>query len=371
MKILYLITRADLGGAQVHVVDLLKGFRNQCQLVLGVGESGFLTEAAESLQIPCHIVPDLVQPMRPFKDAWALTAIVELIRKTKPDLVHAHTSKAGVIGRLAAHWTGVPAVFTAHTWAFAEGTSWKWQKIGLPCEVLAAKCGPVIINVSEANRRLALQHGVGTESKLITIHNGIPDTCARAEPWADTIPRIVMVARFAPQKNHSLVLRAMAGLPLPFRLVFVGDGPTREAAEMEASELGLTEKVDFLGQRRDIEEILASSHIFVLPTNWEGFPLSILEAMRAGLPVVASDVGGVGEAVMDGETGFLVPAGDEAALRARLSLLVQSPELRRRLGQSGRIRYESEFAVSAMLRKTLQVYRDMVPNARQLQATAG
>jgi glycosyltransferase involved in cell wall biosynthesis len=370
MKILYLITRADLGGAQVHVLDLLKGFRNQCQLVLGVGEAGFLTDAAESLHIPCHIVPDLVQPMHPWKDVCALTALVDLIKKTKPDLVHAHTSKAGVLGRLAAQWTGVPAVFTAHTWAFAEGTSWKWKKIGRPCEVLAAKCGQVIINVSEANRHLALRHGVGSASKLVTIHNGITDTSLRAEPSTDTTPKIIVVARFAPQKNHSLLLRAMAGLPHPFRLVFVGDGPTRQAVEMQGYELGLSDRIDFLGQRHDVEEILANSHIFALPTNWEGFPLSILEAMRAGLPVIASDVGGVREAVTDGETGFLVPAGDEGALRARIAQLLESPNLRQRMGRSGRNRYESDFAVSAMLRKTFQVYCNLSPKEQFLHASA-
>ena len=219
----------------------------------------------------------------------------------------------------------LPSVFTAHTWCFAEGTSWKWKLAGVPCERLAARFGSAIINVSDANRRLAASHGISDRVRLLTIHNGITDVSARAEPEFAGIPRIVMVARCAPQKDQALLLRALAEIDMPVQAIFVGDGETRPALEAEVYRLNLRNRVGFLGERRDVAQILSACHIFALPTRWEGFPLSILEAMRAGLPVVASNVGGVAEAVIDSKTGFLAPCGDEFAFRARLRELIENP----------------------------------------------
>jgi glycosyltransferase involved in cell wall biosynthesis len=120
----------------------------------------------------------------------------------------------------------------------------------------------------------------------------------------------------------------------------------------------MTDRVEFLGNRSDVAEILSGAHIFALATHWEGLPISILEAMRAGLPVVASDVGGVREEVVEGETGFLVPRGDVRAASDRLGLLLADPTLRERMGSAGRRRYEDIFSLGRMLKKTLEVYRD-------------
>lgn len=357
MRVLYLITKADLGGAQVHLLDLLGGLRNRIDPVVALGEEGFFTDAVRRLGISCHIVPNLVHAVSPVKDWRALRETAALIQAIRPDVVHAHTSKAGVIGRMAAWWERTPSVFTAHTWCFAEGTSWKWRLIGIPSEKLAGRLGSVIINVSDANRRLALAHRIGRPGRVIRIWNGIPDVSSRARPGVPEAPTIVMVARFAPQKNQALLLRAVAGMDCPLRILFVGDGPTEPALQDEACQLGIQDRVHFLGSRTDVAEILAYAHIFALPSNWEGFPLSILEAMRAGLPVIASDVGGVAEAVNDGSTGFLVRPDDLDTFRARLLSLVEGPALRQRMGQAGRESYEANFTIEGMLKRTLAVYR--------------
>src|SRR5262249_32899351 len=162
---------------------------------------------------------------------------------------------------------------------------------------------------SDANRELALHHRISDQKRMLTIWNGIPDTQHRARPGASGVPRIVMVARCADQKDHSLLLRAFAPITRAAKLVFVGDGPLLPALKTEAEPLVASGRVEFLGERFNIAEILAGSHIFALATKWEGLPLSILEAMRAGLPVIASDVGGVSEAVTEGKTGYLVAPG--------------------------------------------------------------
>ena len=357
MRVLYLVTKADLGGAQVHVLDLLRGFQSVLEPVVAVGAEGYFTDAVRKLGVPCEIVPNLVHPISPADDCRALLQVAQLIRKIRPDVVHAHTSKAGIVARFAARAAGVPAVFTAHTWCFAEGTSWKWRLGGIPAERLASWFSAAIINVSDANRELALRRGIANPKRMLTIWNGIPDSPHRARPGIGGAPRIVMVARCAEQKDHSLLLHAFARMTHPANLVFVGDGPKLTFLKAEASELNVTNRVEFLGDRFDIAEILSHSHVFALASKWEGLPLSILEAMRAGLPVIASNVGGIPEAVADGKTGFLVERGDVSAFRARLNSLLDEPALRRRMGAAGRERYEHAFTLDHMLRKTLAVYQ--------------
>ena len=367
MKILYLITRGDLGGAQVHLLDLLSRLREREDLVVGVGEDGYFADGVQVLGIPCHIVPSLIQPIAPSQDIRALVELVGLIRSVKPDLVHAHTSKAGFLGRSAAAIAGVPSVFTAHTWCFAEGTRWKWKLAGIPSEWLAARCSSAIINVSHANRDLAKRYRIAGQDRLLVIHNGIPDSPHRAKPDRPGVPTIAVVARCCPQKDQALLLRALAEIKAPARAIFVGDGPTLPNLKAEARLLGLLDRVEFLGQRLDVAELLASAHVFALPTHWEGFPLSILEAMRAGLPVVASSAGGVAEAVIEGETGFLFSCGDAGTFRARLQHLLESPALRRTMGDAGRRRYEAEFTLDGMVRKTLAVYDWAVRGVRKTE----
>jgi glycosyltransferase involved in cell wall biosynthesis len=170
-----------------------------------------------------------------------------------------------------------------------------------------------------------------------------------------------MVARFEEQKDHATLFRALAGLgDLAWQLELVGDGPLFSEAVALAKQLGIASRTQFLGFRRDVTRRLADAQVFLLITNWEGFPRSILEAMRAGLPVVASDVGGNAESVRDGETGFIVPRGDVASLRTALARLIADPELRMRFGALGRRRFEERFTFERMCEKTFAVYRDVV-----------
>lgn len=359
LRILMLITRAELGGGQTHVADLLRGLREDFEVHLGVGETGYLTEVAAELGVRTHILKSLVQPLQPLMDFAALWECVDLIRQIQPDLVHTHTSKAGFIGRAAAVRLGVPSVFTAHTWCFAEGTSLKWKLVGTPMERVAANWCGKIINVSDANRALARAKGIAEESKHVTIHNGIADHALRARPAEGAVPRIIMLARFAPQKAQALLVEAVRGIEKPFELVFVGDGPTRAAVEEQVRVAGLSGRVQFLGQRLDVAELLASSHIFALFTHWEGFPISILEAMRAGLPSVVSDVGGVREAI-DESCGRIVAARDVPGFRSALDGLVGSAAMRAQLGGAARARYERNYTVDVMLGKTVSVYRAVI-----------
>ena len=211
----------------------------------------------------------LVHSMQPLTDLRAVVDLIRVIRAWKPDLVHAHTSKAGMIARAAGFLLGTPVVFTARTWSFCSYVSWQQQAISVQLERLAGRWSGPIITVSEANRNLAARHRVASPENVATVWNGIPDTSLRANPSRPGPPRIVMVARFASQKDQGLLVRALRSVRDEFHLIFVGDGPHR--GEVEAQSHGLGRRVTFLGERGDIAEILANAQIMTLASRWEGF----------------------------------------------------------------------------------------------------
>ncbi len=174
--------------------------------------------------------------------------------------------------------------------------------------------------------------------------------------------RLIMVARFSEPKDQLLLLRALAGLgtEADFEVLFAGEGELEPRVCEAAEKLGLAPQVRFLGTRSDVPTLLARAQVFVLASRWEGFLLTIVGAMRAGLPVVASDVGGSREAVVEGKTGFLVARGDAEMLRDRLRRLLLDAELRARMGVAGHARFNKYFTLQQMLSKTKQVYYEVL-----------
>jgi glycosyltransferase involved in cell wall biosynthesis len=177
----------------------------------------------------------------------------------------------------------------------------------------------------------------------------------------DNALRIVCVARLDAPKDHALLLKALATVKgVTWVLELIGDGPLTDEVQQMVRALGLTDRVLFSGLCNDVPARLARADVFVLVSNWEGLPLSILEAMRASLPVVASNVGGVAESVTDGMTGYLVPKGDREVLADRLARLLGDAALRRQMGRAGRDVYECEFGFETMYQRTQQVYCDVI-----------
>ena len=373
MKIAYLVTRADpIGGAQIHVRDLAAAARAQGHepTVITSGQGPFV-DSLRSQSVPTVVLRHLCAPIAPVGDLRALREIHAVLTELRPDLVAAHSSKAGILGRLAGRSLRIPVVFTAHGWAFTPGVPSFRAAVYRRIERLVAPLASRIITVSEFDRRLALEARVAGEDRVVTVHNGIPDVppALRAEPGRTPV-RLVMVARFGPQKDHPTLLRALAGLSnYRWDLDLVGEGPLSGQMEALAASLGIRDRVHFLGQRMDVDRILANAQISLLVTNWEGFPLSILEAMRAGLPVVASGVGGVGESVRDGETGYLIPPGQIEPLHDRIRRLLVDPQLRVRLGGLGRTVYGEHFTLEQTVTKTLAVYTDVLKG--DISAEAG
>ncbi|RME29106.1 MAG: glycosyltransferase family 1 protein [Deltaproteobacteria bacterium] len=359
LRVLVVITRGERGGAQVHVRDLLVGLQGRAALHLAVGEEGFLADEARTIGVPVHPIPALQREVAPRRDAAATRALLALARRIRPHLVHTHSTKAGLLGRLVARRLHLPAIHTAHSWSFSDGISWRRKAFAIPLEAAAGRWTDRFIAVSAADREVGLRYRVADDARVVVVHNGVADTSLRARPDRPGVPVLVMVARLAAPKDPLLLLQALEQVRAPCRLRLVGDGPDRGAVEDAVARLGIEDRVELLGTRRDIDAILADAQVGVLVSRQEGFPLVVLEAMRAGLPVVASDVGGVSEAVEHERTGLLVPRGDGEALRAALERLSADPGLRAAMGRAGRSAYEARFTVQRMVEGTAEVYADV------------
>lgn len=371
MRIAYVITRGDsIGGAQVHVRDIAERVSHEGhEACVFLGGKGAFTAALTDAGIRFVSIKHMVQPVRPLRDCRAFFELTRKLARFKPDIISAHSSKAGILARLAGQLLGIPVLFTVHGWAFSEGLPKRRQCFSRALERATAPLAAKLICVSNYDRQLALRRKIAKPEQLITIHNGLRFSGDTPSSFAgDGPPTAIMVARFDHQKDHETLLRALQRLP-EVSLDLVGDGPTLEETKAMAVSLGLSGRVHFLGQRSDVDRLLTNAQIAVLTSNYEGFPYSILEAMRAGLPVVASDVGGVSEAVDDGITGYLVPRGDVDLMHRRLADLAANHELRNRLGSAGRKRFLQLFGFEQMFDKTLSVYESVLV-ARATNASA-
>ncbi len=356
--ILYVITKSELGGAQGHVYDLIKSLHQDYEIHLAVGAPGLLTDKATDLGIRVHIISKLQRRINLSSDLKSIQQCIAIIKLIKPDLVHCHSSKAGVVARIAAWICRVPVIFTAHGWGFDPRSPRLQRNIALGVEKILAPISTKIICVSESDRQLAISLKVTVPKLVVTIHNGIdPESTTTAVP-ARQPPQLIMVARFnRAQKDQHTLMQAIAKVNQPIELILVGTGSDWEESKSMAKNLGITDRVTFLGDRLDVPDLLANSQIFVLSTHYEGAPISILEAMRCGLPIVATNVNGIPEQVADGITGLLVPHQDVSALTAAISNLVADPERRRQMGIAGRQKFLQEFTVEQMVEKTEVLYR--------------
>jgi glycosyltransferase involved in cell wall biosynthesis len=357
-RLCHLITRADsIGGAQVHVLEISRRLR-LVGLDVSVlsGPSGVFSQELERQGVPHVELPHLVRAIGPINDVRGYREIVEALGRLRPDLVMLHSSKAGWLGRLACKRLGIPAVFTAHGWAFTEGTNPVLRQCYRFAEWLAGRWADRVITVSDYDRNLAIRNRVLDEETVVTVHNGVQDVTLARAPAGRQPPKIIVVARMDVPKEHALLLDALASLAQEaWTLELIGDGPHRAALEAQAKALGIADRVQFLGSRNDVAERLADAQLFILPSRWEGLPRSILEAMRAGLPVIASDVGGIPECVEHGVTGYRVPRGSVEEMARHIQMLLRDPQRRAEMGAAGRGAYERQFTLARMLRQTLAV----------------
>lgn len=372
MKVLHFVTRLDLGGAQEACLDLCRALlRRGDEVHLLTGSGGELLEDARRMPgLVLHLWPDWRHAVSPLADARCLLRLARLLREQGFDVVHTHSSKAGLVGRLAARLSGTRAtvVHHVHGWSFNPLQREAGRRATVWLERLAARPGFLLLACSEATSAEGRRHGIGRDEDRRVVHYGIErPALLRRRPRAairrrlGLAPRDLLVLQLGnlkPQKDPLTFARAavLAGSALPrARFWIAGDGPLREETEALAASGGLADRFRVLGWRRDVPELLAAADVMVLTSRFEGLPLAVLRAMAAGLPVVATAVNGTPEAVHHGETGFLVPPGDAEGTAAAIVRLGRDPALRRRLGRAAR-EGSAGFAQARFRHEVLSLY---------------
>ena len=370
INLLYVITKLELGGAQKQLLSLLDALdKEKFQPFLFTAREGLLvTDAASINGLTLHLSCFLERPPHPLRDLLSLIELYRFIRRHKIDIVHTHSSKAGVVGRLAARLAGVRViVHTVHGWSFNDFQARALRRLYIWLERVGALVSSKIIVVSEWDKRKGLREGIGKEEEYELIPYGIN----YAEFQGDGIELrdafgvssagflVGMIACLKPQKAPLDFVALAKKLTIQkenVKCILVGDGVLRPAIQRLIRKYHLEEKVILTGWRKDIPQILSALDVVVLTSLWEGMPIVALEAMASAKPVVVTQTGGVSEVIKEGETGFLVDPSDIAALCDKVSLLLADEPLRKRVGAQARLSLKENFSIAHMCVNTQKLY---------------
>ena len=368
--VMIVITRGEAGGAQSHVRDLCQALQARVQFTVVIGgpvEESVLGRELTALGITVCPMPDMVESLNPLKLWPAVQQLTELIHTHKPDLVHGHSAIGGLVARVAAHRAHAPTVYTVHGFGFKPEVPLVRRTAAALAERMMARWTTHMICVSKYERELAFDLAIEPE-RVHLIANGIArlpapaateSTDAAPTQNSSVMPRLIMVARMKSPKRHDLLLQALAkvrntlGHELP--VTFAGDGPLSTELHAQAQALNL-KNITWAGDVSHVSELLTQHEVFVLLSDHEGMPITVLEAMRAGLCVLASSLPGIREQINTYQDGILV-ANTPEAVAEKLLQLVRDPHMRKRLGRAAQEKFEDSFTADTMAERVLQVYR--------------
>lgn len=379
IRVLHPITRLIIGGAQENTMltaQLLRQAGWAVDIVSGpqTGSEGSLIETVQERAIPLVLEPTLVREVNPVKDLLVIWRLARLMRQGQYQIVHTHSSKAGIVGRWAAKLAGVPViVHTVHGWGHHERQHPLVRAYYIGLEKLTLPITDKLIVVSSLNIEKGLADGIGKPENYLVIRSGIeldrfghpqsPREITRAT-WGIPQDAVVIgsVTRLSPQKAPLDFVQAAAQVAQRYPQTYfmmVGDGPLRSEVEALAAQVGIADRLVLTGLRRDVPELMAAFDIFALSSLWEGLPRVLPQAMATSLPIVATACDGSTEAITEGVNGFLVPPGEPAVLAERLCRLVDAPALAQQMGAAGYARV-AEFSDRGMVDALAALYTELL-----------
>jgi len=379
MRIAHVITRMIVGGAQENTLlccqDLMRLYGDDVLLVTGpsLGPEGALLEQGRGEGVALALVPELRRAIHPWRDVRSYLAIRRILRDFRPDVVHTHSAKGGVLGRMAAWHLGVPAVVhTVHGAPFHPYQSAMVRALFRWCETYAARRCHAMVSVADAMTDLLVEAGVAPRERFTTVYSGMDvepflaadrhRRCMRGElGFRDEHVVVGKIARLFHLKGHEYLVEAAARVVRAcpeVRFLLVGDGILRAKLEDRIARLGLGEHFRFTGlvPPERIAALLGAMDVLVHVSLREGLARALPQALIAGKPVISFDVDGAREVVIPGETGFLVPPCEMEPLAEAIIRLVGDPALRARLGQEGRGRFTERFRHETMTRQLRALY---------------
>jgi lipopolysaccharide/colanic/teichoic acid biosynthesis glycosyltransferase/glycosyltransferase involved in cell wall biosynthesis len=365
--VMLVITKGEAGGAQSHVLSLCEALVGQVRFTVVIGgpdAPSWLGDQLRGLGIRVLALPALKETLLPWQVWPALQDLMGLIQTHTPNVVHAHSAMAGLVARMTRVQLDVPVLYTVHGFGFKLQVPWVRRQMASLAERALSRLTSHMVCVSQHERELAYQLPIAHE-RVHVVPNGIAHLKAPQETIWHDIPRLIMVARMKSPKRHDLLLQALVqvrdklGHELP--VTFVGDGPLRTQYIAQTEQLGLQD-VTWAGEVTHVAPLLAEHDLLVLLSDHEGMPITVLEAMRSGLTIVASDLPGIREQVIAGQEALLVHNNPDAVAE-QLVRLAQEPYLRKRLGKAAQQAFESTFTVDRMSQRVLSLYEQCTEEA--------
>jgi glycosyltransferase involved in cell wall biosynthesis len=379
MRVTHIITRLIVGGAQENTVASVLGLREkpslQVDLISGptAGTEGSLEDAFHPYPDTLHLAPHLVRPVSPFTDIRAFGELTALLRRLKPDIVHTHSSKAGILGRLAAHRAGVPIIIhTIHGPSFGSFQGRLTNLLFTAAERFAARVTTHFVTVAHAMTEQFLRARIGRPEQFTRVFSGFPltpflqsrnDLSLRQQHGLQPDDFVVgKIARLFELKGHDVLIEAAPALinrHPNIRFLLVGGGPWRDQLEAKVRARNLTRHFVFTGlvPPGEIAKYAGIMDCLVHLSAREGLARALPQALAAGRPVVAYDCDGAREICLDHETGFLIPSGDRARLIESLGTLANDPALREKLGRRGQKIVQERFPVERMVDDLYDLYQ--------------
>lgn len=369
VRLVQVIGGGEFGGAERYVLNLVCGLdRNIFEPLVACGYEGRLSRTLREEGVTVEVLPS---------GTGGLSALSGLLRTVRPHIVHTHGVRGNLFGRLAARRAGVPVlVTTVHSDMALDYPAPLKRTAYMLLDRLTDPLVTRYVVVSEALKRVVVRRGTGAD-RITVVPNGV-DTAAfhpsdAAAAWlrdlvgvGPQVRLVGMAARLHPVKGHDLFLRAAAELAavagtLDIRFLIAGSGPPeyRRQLEAQAQRLGLQERVLFLGEREDIPAILAGLDVAVVPSQFEAFSLSVIEAMASGTPLVATRVGAIPEIVEDGVTGLLSQPGDALDLAAKILTVLADRDLAGRLTENG-LRTAERYSIDKFIRRMGELYLELL-----------
>lgn len=370
MKIALIITELQLGGAQRIVIELAGRLaQSDWEVCVITNERGLLLQDLQGIRgVEVVTVAALRREITPFKDLLALVRITSLLNNFKPDIVHTHTPKAGLIGRVAARLLRIPCIHTVHGIGCDVSAMSLVEKVYLACERLAAKLSTVQVMVSERLRKTCLEHGLAPDGKVKVISGGfdarqfakLPTRSQARTALGLPVEGVVVgtVSCMKPGKrvgDFVEVCKQMRSAIPNMTAVVVGDGELRQEIQRQIERGGLEESIRLLGWRRDVPAIMAALDVFVLMSAHEGLGLVVLESMAAGVPVVATRVDGCIEIIEETRAGALIERGDIEGGAAAVVRLLNDRGRREQMGRRAR-KGVARWNFNAMCERYKEVY---------------
>jgi len=380
IKVAHIITKLELGGAQNNTIYTVTHLdKNKFEPSLICGSGGILDEKVKVLFPSVIFSHYLKRAINPKDDLLALIELVKILKKLRPDIVHTHSSKAGILGRLAAKIARVKfIVHTYHGFGFNPEQNFFLRNFFVLLEKLVGKITDRIIFVSRANWQTAEKYLIGDKETYRLIRSGIElekfSSARKKLPIpeikkqlgvAENEPVILTIGPFKPQKNLRDFVEVAYQVRKdfsPITFLVVGDGAIRPEIEKEIARRNATGYIRLLGWRPDIERILAISDIFVLTSLWEGLPRSLLEAMASGLAPVVYSVDGCRDVIRSGENGFLIEVKNTSEMTKKILELLRDKNLYQRIAAMAQKSVTEEFSIDLMVRQQEKLYRELLEN---------